>query len=420
MAEKFNFIKTKLDGLAFDPNVGKSKNYYADEKINGLVLELTPKNLKTFQVYKKINGKPVRVKLGRYPDMTIDQARRIAQGKLSEMAEGINPNQAKKTAKIKGITLKEVFNDYLKAKKNLKAGTVYDYTRTVEYYFKDWQDKPLVSITRDMVERKHSQIGETAKAPANKSMRVLRALFNFAAQKYEDENGKALFPDNPVKRISGTDAWFDIPRRTRHVKEYELKPFFEAITALKPDDGEVWQHAKSFLLITLFTGCRREEGLSLKWSNIDFKLKTLTMDDTKNSQIHVLPLSDFLFDLLAEHRKNTAGISDYVFASKRSKSGHIVNPQRHIDKIIERTGIEFSDHDLRRTFTTTADALDFSLPRIKRLINHSEKSDVTMGYIMRNVEQLRAPMQQITDYILKAAGLKQSAEIIPLERLRVV
>ena len=53
MAEKFNFIKSKLDGLSFTPELGKSKNYYHDEKINGLVLELTPKNLKTFQVYKK-------------------------------------------------------------------------------------------------------------------------------------------------------------------------------------------------------------------------------------------------------------------------------------------------------------------------------------------------------------------------------
>lgn len=427
MAEKFNFIKSRLDALSFDPEKGKSKNYYADEKINGLVLELTPKNLKTFQVYKKINYKPVRVMIGRYPAMTIDQARRIAQAKLSEMAEGINPNQEKKAERKKAITLQEVFTDYMRdktAKDKHKSGTVYDYTHAIECYFKDWQNLSMLKITEDMIEAKHAEIGKSAKAPANKAMRLLRALFNYALVEYKnDKDGikHPVFTHNPVKILSHKDAWYDIPRRDRHIKAYEIRPFFEAINALSPSDGESWQHAKTFLLLTLFTGCRREEGLSLKWSNVDFRLKTLTFDDTKNGQIHVLPLSDYLFDLLTEHRKATiASKSGYVFASAKSKSGYISNPQKHINKITERTGIKFSDHDLRRTFATTADALNYSLHKIKRLINHSDKTDVTLGYIMRNVERLRDPMQQITDFLLKTAGQKATAEIIPLERLKAI
>ena len=151
--------------------------------------------------------------LGRYPDMTIDQARKMAQAKLSELVAGINPNQVKKTDKIKAITLREVFEDYLKARKNLKAGTIYDYRRVMEFHLKDWQDKPLNLITRDMVERKHLALGQVSEATSNKAMRILRALFNFAASQYEDENNKALFPDNPVRRISHTKAWYDVGRR---------------------------------------------------------------------------------------------------------------------------------------------------------------------------------------------------------------
>ncbi len=43
--------------------------------------------------------------------------------------------------------------------------------------FGDWQNKPMVSITKDMVERRHRVRGETSKARANHAMRLLRALF---------------------------------------------------------------------------------------------------------------------------------------------------------------------------------------------------------------------------------------------------
>jgi hypothetical protein len=158
MAEKFNFIKSKLDAL--DLPDGKKRNYYYDEKINGLVLQVTASGVKSFQVYKKIKSEPVRVTLGRYPAMTIDQARKLAQAKLSELAEGINPNQVKKEDKAKEITLREVLTDYLKARKTLKPRTIKDYTSLIDNgHLSDWKDKPLISITRDMVERKHIQIG---------------------------------------------------------------------------------------------------------------------------------------------------------------------------------------------------------------------------------------------------------------------
>ena len=56
---------------------------------------------------------------------------------------------------------------------------------------------------------------------------------------------------------------------------------------------------------------------------------------------------------------------------------------------------------------------------LKRLLNHATGSDVTAGYIVIDVERLREPMQKITDFILKAAGVKESATITPLRRKEV-
>ena len=89
-----------------------------------------------------------------------------------------------------------------------------------------------------------------------------------------------------------------------------------------------------------------------------------------------------------------------------------------IAKIIEKTGMPFAMHDLRRTFVTIAESLDISSYAVKALVNHKQGDDVTSGYIQLNVERLRQPMQTITDFMLKSAGLKQSADVVPLKQNR--
>ncbi len=68
---------------------------------------------------------------------------------------------------------------------------------------------------------------------------------------------------------------------------------------------------------------------------------------------------------------------------------------RHLREI---SGVEFTFHDLRRTFITVAESLDISSYAIKRLVNHKNGNDVTEGYIVSNIDRLRAPMQRITDF----------------------
>ena len=79
------------------------------------------------------------------------------------------------------------------------------------------------------------------------------------------------------------------------------------------------------------------------------------------------------------------------------------------------SGISFTVHDLRRTFITIAEGLDVSAYALKRLMNHKMSGDITASYIVTDVERLRKPMQQITDYLLKCMGVEKSADVIELE-----
>ena len=155
---------------------------------------------------------------------------------------------------------------------------------------------------------------------------------------------------------------------------------------------------------------RREEALKLVWADVDMTGKTFTIRDPKNHQDHTLPMSDYLYELLA--RRKTASIAEHVFADSQ---GRKISNFRYAQASVEKaSGVSFCIHDLRRTFATIAESLDIPAYALKRLLNHANGADVTAGYIVANVERLREPMQKITDYILKMAVIKQTAEVIPI------
>lgn len=121
---------------------------------------------------------------------------------------------------------------------------------------------------------------------------------------------------------------------------------------------------------------------------------------------------DYLLELLKARKQSSA--SDYVFPGT-GVGGYIVEPRKQMAKVIEATGIQFTVHDLRRTFITTAESLDIPAYALKRLLNHKMTNDVTSGYIITDVERLRTPMQKITDYLSECMGLKKPAKVITLK-----
>jgi integrase len=401
MSDRITFTKKELEAL---PIPEKGRAYVHDAKVNGLVLQITPTGTKSFQVYRKIGGKPVRVTLGRYPDMTIEQARKAALAALSKLAGGVNPNDEKKAERARAVTLREVFEGYFEARRDLKPTTVKDMRVAFNETFSDWMEKPITKITRDMVERRHRTFGdERSEARANLGMRYLRAVLNFAIDRYKDSEGNPIIQDNPVSVLKR--SWFRVERRRTVIKPHEIQPWWEAVEGLSN------RVAADFFKLVLLTGLRREEALSLTWDCVDFKGRTLTVRDPKNRQDHTLPLPPYVFDLLQHRKPESDGV--HVFSSNR---GRLSNFRYALDAVEEASGVPFTPHDLRRTFATIADSLDIPGYALKALLNHKTGADVTAGYVIVTPERLRGPMEKITDYVLKAAGLKPTAEVIPLNR----
>ena len=100
---RVRLTKTFIEKHALAPS-DSSNNERAvlyDTEVRGLILRVSSSGRKTFSIFKKLNGRPVRVTLGTFPDLSVEQARKLAQEVLSDIAHGINPNEEKKGRPIR-------------------------------------------------------------------------------------------------------------------------------------------------------------------------------------------------------------------------------------------------------------------------------------------------------------------------------
>lgn len=396
--------KTLVDRVS--PPEGQQPDFYRDTSLNGFALRVTPKGVKSFIVETRVNGRVRRKTLGRYGPLTVEQARKQAQQFLGEVAGGADPISDAKVEADRQVTLGEAFEAYLSVRKDLKASTVHDYRRHLRESFRDWLDRPLASIGKEAIAKRHEQLGERSPARANNAMRVLRAVFNFAKGRYEDPEGNSLFPENPVDRLSRTGDWYRVERRRTLIARSDLPAWFEAVASLKAETGQrQGQTVADLLFLLIFTGLRRSEGMGLRWDAVDLADRTLTVHETKNREPLTLPLPAFLYELLAARAAEAT--SPFVFPGLDGASP-IREPRPQMRKVAERSGVSFTLHDLRRTFVTVAESLDIPYYALKQLVNHKISGDVTAGYIVTNVERLREPMQRISDSLLDAAGYSSS------------
>lgn len=404
---KFRFTKKRLDTI----QKPEKRTRFYDEALEGLIIDVTPNHVMSFRVYKWIasENRPITITLGKFPNMTIEQARTQTKKHLLQISDGKNPIKEKEAKLKEKHTLSFIFNDYIE-KRKLKASTVRGYTQAINCYFKDYKEKPFKILDENIIKGIHAEVSKKSEAQADLAMRVLRALFNFAKYEYRGSNNEIIFKENPVQILSHLRNWNHVPRKQTRISKSKLNCFFSTIDDFRSEaeltDDLFTSSVCDFVEMAIFTGLRKSELLNLTWDAINLSERSYFISKTKNGTPLELPISDRLFTIL--RRRLTQKIdSDYVFNS-HGQYGRVVEPKKIIAKIGVKAGIEFTLHDLRRTFTTTAESLNIGTYTIKRLLNHKTKrDDVTAGYTVLTPEELRQPAQAIEDEILIQARLKQ-------------
>lgn len=420
---KVPFTKPALNNIPH-PASGKRDHYRDDGGTNSnryLVLQVTA-TAKTFYFTRWMQSRgTMRHRIGQWPTISIDQARKRCNQLSVDVDQGIDPMAEKRKQRQVGITLNDAFEQYVEDGTNravdpLTKATVGNYRRSMKSHFKTWLTKPAEDVTSEMVEAWYKKATKESISSANSAMRAARAVYNYQ-QKIANRQQSELFKYNP---FSGHTMAKE-PARDQCIETSELPQWVKAVEALQSDT------TRDYLLLILYTGLRRREAAPLRWPDIDFTKKTLTAKGatetgkTKNHTIHVIPLSTFMHELLERRRQATNDPDGFVFPGT-GKAGYLSEPKKAINSIESNSGIRCSCHGLRRTFSNFA-AFEAEIPELarKRLLNHKiDQNDVTAKHYSKlTMERLRRYQQAVTDSILDAANAaKPTAEVVKLEVVR--
>jgi integrase len=386
--------RTKLNERIIErmaaPDPSGRQQIYWDESVRGFgVLVSGITKSKTYVAQRDVDGKTRRVTIAPVAEITLSKAREQATEILLGMKRGAAP------AAKSNMTLAQVYEDYLVARKDLRPATIRKYGYDLRH-LASWMNEPLRTITPVMVEARHRAIVQEVGArykgefTANQSLKTFRTLWNFAADRIFD------LGRNPVKVLER--QFFEEAPRTRMVRAEDMAKFYAAVDAL-PNKVQ-----RDYLLLLMFTGMRRKETASLRWEDIDFTTRVIRVPaaNTKSGRRLNLPMTDFVFDLLVARR--AIGKMEFVFPSN-SRCGHITEPEKVFDRIAEECGIRISAHDFRRGYLTIATICDVHPMVLKALVNHSVGNDVTSGYIQIGIEQLREPAQRVTNKLKELCGI---------------
>ena len=400
MPETLNFTKPVLKSLPL-PEPGKRAVYFDSEK-PGLQLRMTHNGVKTFSILRRVkNGEPVRVTLGRFPDMTIESARKQFDIVTGTIAEGANPAAVRRAHRGEP-TLTAFFKVYEERHgKNLRAWAD-DQQRFRDYLLPTLGSRKISTIKREMIGRVLSDMEAHGKAGAtvNNVRALASAIFGKAIE-------WSYLNENPVKGIKTRKA----VKRDRFLQSNELPRFFAAV-AEEPN-----RTLRDYLLLSLLTGARRANVLAMGWAELNLAESLWRIPRTKNGEPQNVTLSPEAVAILREREPNIKGGSAFVFPGE-GKSGHLVEPKNGWKRILARAGIDdLRIHDLRRTLGSWQAKTGASLAIIGKSLNHKSQQ-TTAIYARLDLDPVRQSVNLATSAMLEAAGLKASADVITIKRER--
>jgi integrase len=442
------FSKERLLALPL-PEAGKRATYH-DTKIQGLQLRVSPSGVKTFSIYRRMKGgQPERVTLGRFPTMTVEQARKQATAVNAEIEAGGNPAAARRAIREEQ-TFGEVFEDFLKKKRKrdgtpLGERTKRDYSDVLRLYLEPIKARKLSHITRADIKAIHAKVTKKSAAQADRALAIVSSVFSYAADMEWFEG------ISPASRVQKNHA----PSRDRFAQAVELPYLFEAI-------GE--SSLSDFFLLSLLTGARRSNVQAMAWRDLDLNAHVWRIGMTKNGTPQNVTLSPEAVAAL-KARMPTTGTSPFVFPGE-GKTGHLVEPKKawaavllraslrrlidHLEGLGELSADERQQangqltvapvvvekrfrpiaatlkidpalydmtdlriHDLRRTLGSWQAKTGASLTIIGKSLNH-KTHQATSIYARLDLDPVRQSVNTATQAMLEAAGINAQASAVEL------
>ena len=351
----------------------KSRYIVWEEGGTGLGLRVSPADRKSFIFMYRFDGKPRMMTLGPYPKLKLVAARlKVAQAK-DRLSQEIDPGQELIESKesLRGAhSVKALIDEYIeKWAKPRKRSWKEDERILRKDVQPVWGKKKAQTIKRrDIVLLLDEIVDRGAPIQANRTLAVIRKMFNFALSRGILELSPCVQIPAPSKEN----------QRDRVLSDEEIRSIW-----LSLDDAGMIKKIQLALKLQIITGQRKGEIIGAEWSDLNLKdgWWIIPKEKAKNNLPHRVPLSSLALKILKEAKELSKG-SPFLFPSPTKENSHVTEPA--IDRAI-RNNRELFDvdhfvpHDLRRTVASQITAMGIPRLTVSKILNHVE-SGITAVY----------------------------------------
>jgi integrase len=322
-----------------------------DLRCPGLSVRVSAQGNKVFTVKFRYGISQKRIKLGVYPRISLATARDKAIDILRQVDEGIDPTKRRRTANMK---VESVCREFIRLHAQARNKSWREAERILEREFIGaFGQRDIREIKRfDVLEMMDGAVARGSGYQANRILSHIRKLFNWCIERGIIERSPILGLKPPTKEVS----------RERALNDDEV------IRLLRACRNDVYPF-RQYVPILLGTAQRRGELAEMRWSEIDFEAKAwiIPSDRAKNGKQHVVPLSAFSLEMLAEVPRFLN--CDFVFTTTHK------SPISGFSKALRRLsqGSQTSDwrwHDLRRTAASGMARLGVAPHVVEKILNH--------------------------------------------------
>jgi integrase len=407
-----------------------------DTEMKGFGVRVSTEGRKTYVVQYRLGGRGSpcqQVKLGVHGQITADQARKLAQQALGEIAAGVDVAAEKRRRRRErrdAPTVEQCSTEFMDihVRQKLKPTSARNYQLIFDTIVNPAIGKRLIKdLTFGDVEKLHHE-RRTTPFQANRTVAVLSKMMSWAIR-------AGYRPDrqNPCKGLER----FRERRRQRFLSEVELSALGAAIRQAETE-GVPWtidsdkptaKHlpkdaaerrtllspfAAAAIRLLVFTGARLREILTLKWAHVDLAAGVLRLPDSKTGEktIALNPPSIAVLVGLPRLDGNPYVIPGDLPGSHRAD---LNSPWRAVRKLAGLDGVRI--HDLRHTLASHGRAAGLSLSLVGGLLGHKNQS-TTAGYAHLWDDPLREAANKVGARIASAfdgpAG--DSAEVVAMRK----
>lgn len=385
--------KTFIDKLVYGKE-GNRPHIVFDDEVKGFAVRVYPSGEKSFLVDYRVGGKQRRMVLGRYGTLTLDQARRLARQRLTDVCAGNDPLKAKLEART-GETMQQVCHHYLEEySKKHKRSWAEDERRFNIHIVPALGLKRVKDVTRKDIAAFHNTLGSCHPYEANRCLALLSTVFEHAKRNGYLPEGQP----NPAKGIKK----FPEQKRDRWLQGDEISRLLAAIETHEN------VYIRSALALYLFTGLRKNELLRARWNDLNLDRGELRIPETKNNRVHIVPLSKPALEILRSIPRQEG--NEFIFCGRKAGT-HLINIDKSWGVIRKKTGLnDVRIHDLRRTLGSMLVSSGVSVQIVQKLLNHRDLSTTSSVYAHLSNNPLKQAMEAHGENIIDFTRLQVREE----------